>query len=67
MTTEKDAVIEHQKKQLRNLNETINSLRFELEKQEHQFFYLVEKLEIDISEIYSIKKEANNKFEDLNS
>ena len=66
MTVEKDAVIEDQKTQLKNLGETINSLRYELEKSEHRFFYLVEKLEIDISEWSSIKKEANKKFENLN-
>ena len=65
MTTEKDAVIENQKTQLRNLGETIESLRNELKKSEHRFFYLVEKLEIDISEWSSISKEANKKFEDL--
>ena len=67
MTVEKDAVIEDQKTQLKNLGETINSLRYELEKSEHRFFYLVEKLEIDISEWSSIKKEANKKFEDNTS
>ena len=51
MTAEKDSVIEDQKTQLRNLGETIDSLRNELKKSEHQFRYLVEKLEIDISEI----------------
>ena len=65
MTVEKDAVIEDQKTQLRNLGETIESLRNELKKSEHRFFYLVEKLEIDISEWSSISKEANKKFEDL--
>ena len=65
MTVEKDAVIEDQKTQLRNLGETIDSLRNELKKSEHRFFYLVEKLEIDISEWSSISKEANKKFEDL--
>ena len=67
MTTEKDAVIENQKTQLRNLGDTINSLRYELEKSEHRFFCLVEKLEIDISEWSSIKKEADKKFEEKKS
>ena len=67
MTAEKDSVIEDQKTQLRNLGETIDSLRYELKKSEHQFRYLVEKLEIDISEIYSIKKEADEKFEERKS
>ena len=67
MTAEKDSVIEDQKTQLRNLGETIDSLRNELKKSEHQFRYLVEKLEIDISEIYSIKKEADEKFEERKS
>ncbi len=67
MTAEKDSVIEDQKTQLRNLGETIDSLRNELKKSEHQFRYLVEKLEIDISEIYSIKKEADEKFEEKKS
>ena len=67
MTVEKDAVIEDQKTQLKNLGETINSLRYELEKSEHRFFYLVEKLEVEISEIYSIKKEADEKFEEQKS
>jgi len=71
MTAEKDSVIEDQKTQLMNLNNTINSLRkshkYELDKSEHRFFYLVEKLEIEISEIYSIKKEADEKFEENES
>ncbi len=67
MTAEKDSVIEDQKTQLRNLGETIDSLRNELKKSEHQFRYLVEKLEIDIAEIYSIKKEADEKFEEKKS
>ena len=67
MTAEKDSVIEDQKTQLRNLGETIDSLRNELKKSEHQFRYLVEKLEIDISEIYSIKKKADEKFEERKS
>ena len=67
MTAEKDSVIEDQKTQLKNLGETIDSLRNELKKSEHRFFYLVEKLEIEISEIYSIKKEADEKFEEKKS
>ena len=67
MTAEKDSVIEDQKTQLRNLGETIDSLRNELKKSEHQFRYLVEKLEIEIAEIYSIKKEADEKFEEKKS
>ncbi len=67
MTAEKDSVIEDQKTQLRNLGETIDSLRNELKKSEHQFRYLVEKLEIEIAEIYSIKKEADEKFEEIKS
>ncbi len=67
MIAEKDSVIEDQKTQLRNLGETIDSLRNELKKSEHQFRYLVEKLEIEIAEIYSIKKEADEKFEEIKS
>ena len=67
MTVEKDSVIEDQRTQLRNLGETIDSLRNELKKSEHQFRYLVEKLEIEIAEIYSIKKEAGEKFEEKKS
>ena len=67
MTAEKDSVIKDQKTQLKNLGETINSLRNKLDKSEHRFFYLVEKLEIEISEIYSIKKEADEKFEENKS
>ena len=67
MTAEKDSVIEDQKTQLKNLGETIDSLRNELKKSEHQFLYLVEKLEIEMAEIYSIKREADEKFEEKKS
>ena len=64
MTTEKDAVIEDQKTQLRNLNKTIEYWINEWEKSQHRFEYLVEKLEIEISEWSSISKEENKKFEE---